>query len=127
MYVLVADVGEYPNFLPWCVGAEIHSANDTAMEASLSVQRKGVSKTFRTRNELRPGQGMSLNLVDGPFRHLVGNWTFNQLGEEGCKVQLQLEFELKGRALDALFGSYLEDACNSMIDSFTERARALYG
>ena len=127
MYALVADVNAYPDFLPWCVGAAVHSANDKTLEASLSVQRKGVSKTFRTRNDLRPGEGMSLNLVDGPFRHLVGNWTFDQLGEDGCKVQLQLEFELKGRALDALFGGYLEDACESMIDSFTERARALYG
>ena len=46
---------------------------------------------------------------------------------DGCKVQLELEFQLKSRTLDAVFGRYLEDACNSMIESFTERARALYG
>ena len=127
MYALVADVAKYPEFLPWCVGATVHHQDDSILEASLSMQRGGVSKTFRTRNDLRPGKGMTMTLVDGPFRHLVGDWTFEQLGEDGCKVQLALEFQLKSRTLDALFGSYLEDACNSMIESFTERARILYG
>lgn len=127
MYALVADVAEYPQFLPWCVGAEVHQRDDAILEASLSMQRGGVSKTFRTRNELQPGAGMTMTLVDGPFRHLVGDWTFEQLGEDGCKVQLALEFQLRSQALDALFGRYLEDACNSMIESFTERARVLYG
>lgn len=127
MYALVADVAKYPEFLPWCVGAVVHEQNDSTLEASLSMQRSGVGKSFRTRNDLRPGKGMTMTLVDGPFRHLVGDWSFQQLGEDGCKVQLELEFQLKSRALDAVFGRYLEDACNSMIESFTERARALYG
>ena len=127
MYSLVADVASYPEFLPWCVGATVHERTEKVLEASLAMQRGGVNKTFRTRNELRPGRGMTMTLVDGPFRHLVGIWTFDQLGVDGSKVQLELEFQLKSRTLDALFGSYLEDACNSMIESFTERARALYG
>lgn len=126
MYALVADVAAYPEFLPWCVGAVVHEQNENLLEASLSMQRSGASKTFRTRNELQPGEGMTMRLVDGPFQHLVGNWAFEQLGEDGCKVQLVLEFQLKSRTLDALFGGYLEDACNKMIESFTERARDLY-
>ena len=97
------------------------------MDASLSLKRGAVSKTFRTRNELWPGERMSLELVDGPFNHLAGDWRFAQLGEDGSKVELQLEFEFESTVLDALFGRYLEDACNTMIESFTERAGAVYG
>lgn len=69
---------------------------------------------------------MRMQLVDGPFKQLFGSWTFDQLGEDGCKVELALKFQLESRALDTLFGRYLEDACSSMIESFTERARVLY-
>ena len=127
MYALVEDVEQYPSFLPWCAGAELHSKDAESLEASLSFQRRGISKTFRTRNELWPGEKMTLRLVDGPFRSLVGTWQFEQLGQDGSKVELELEFEFESKVLDALFGRYLEDACNRMIESFTERARVLYG
>lgn len=127
MYKLVADVKAYPEFLPWCDGAEVHHEDDSILEASLVLSRGGVSKTFRTRNQLSHGEHMSIRLVDGPFRHLVGDWTFEQLGDEGSKVALALEFQLESRVLDSLFGRYLEDACNAMIESFTDRARTLYG
>lgn len=70
---------------------------------------------------------MMIELVDGPFQHLEGNWYFEQLGEEGSKVILRLDFEFESKVVDAMFGRYLEDSCNSLIESFTERAQHVYG
>jgi len=126
MYGLVEDVVAYPDFLPWCVGATLHFKEDGIIEASLEMQRSGIKKTFRTRNTLQPGVAMGINLVGGPFRHLAGGWQFEQLGKDGSKVSLQMEFEFESRVTDALFGRYFEDTCNSLIDSFTKRAHKIY-
>lgn len=127
MYALVEDFLAYPDFLPWCTGAILHSRDTETIEASLEMQRSGIKKSFRTRNTLQPGVAMGISLVGGPFRHLVGGWRFDQLGDEGSKVLLELEFEFENRVTDTLFGRYFESTCNSLIDSFTQRAHEIYG
>lgn len=127
MFALVADVRSYPDFLPWCRGATIHEESSEAVEATLDLERGGMTKSFRTRNSLTPHTAMHLALVGGPFRHLDGDWRFEQLGEDGSKVSLELEFEFESRLIDALFGSFFEETCNALIDSFVERASQVYG
>ena len=74
MFALVEDVGSYPLFLPWCLSATVHSQDDDTIEASLQMQRGGITKTFRTRNKLRRNEAMDITLLEGPFRHLAGGW-----------------------------------------------------
>jgi len=127
MYALVEDFLAYPDFLPWCTGATLHFRDEDTIEASLALQRGGIRKSFTTRNTLQPGVAMGITLVGGPFRHLVGGWQFEQLGEDGSKVSLELDFEFENRVTDTLFGHYFENTCNSLIDSFTQRAHEIYG
>ncbi|MCJ7590938.1 MAG: type II toxin-antitoxin system RatA family toxin [Woeseiaceae bacterium] len=127
MYALVEDVLAYPEFLPWCTGSTLHSKDYETIEASLEMKRSGIKKTFRTRNTLQPGIAMGIALVGGPFAHLAGSWRFEQLGDDGSKVSLEMEFEFENRVTDALFGRYFEETCNSLIGSFTHRAHAIYG
>ena len=126
MYALVEDFLAYPDFLPWCTGATLHFRDEETIEASLELQRSGIKKSFRTRNTLQPGTAMGIALVGGPFRHLAGGWRFEQLGADGSKVSLELDFEFENRVTDTLFGRYFESTCNSLIDSFTKRAHEIY-
>ena len=50
-----------------------------------------------------------------------------RLYEAGSKVALDLEFEFDSRALDLVVGAFFEEACNSLVDAFTERAAVVYG
>lgn len=127
MYELVEDVDSYPEFLPWCNDVEVHFREGDVVEASLELHRGTLSKRFRTRNEMQPKESMQLSLVGGPFRHLKGEWRFKPLGDAGSKVSLDLEFEFESRALDLLVGAFFEDACNSLVDAFTERATVVFG
>lgn len=127
MYALVEDVDAYPEFLPWCSDVEVHSREGNVVEATLEMRRGGLSKRFRTRNTMQPKTSMELALVGGPFRHLSGGWRFTPLGEAGSKVALELEFEFDSRALDLMIGAFFEDACNTLVDAFTQRAAVIYG
>ena len=127
MYELVEDVEAYPDFLPWCTGAIVHSRNAEEIDATLELERGSIRKSFRTRNSLQRGKAMKLELIGGPFRHLEGSWLFEQLGTDGSKVSFDLEFEFESRITDAVFGSFFESTCNSLVNSFTERAEKVYG
>ncbi len=127
MYRLVDDVEAYPDFLPWCRSATVHRRTDDEVEASIELERKGISKTFTTRNTMRRHEAIDLNLVGGPFRTLSGGWQFDALGDDGCKVTLSLDFEFDSRVVDLMFGAFFEDTCNSLVDAFTRRAAEVYG
>lgn len=127
MFALVDDVEKYPEFLPWCHAAEVISRSDDTVEARLELQKGGVRKTFTTRNSKREFETIDLALVDGPFRHLQGGWRFKDLGKDGCKVSLELEFEFSSRLLDRMFGAFFEQTCNALVDAFAKRAVAVYG
>ena len=80
--------------------AEHAEREGNIVEATLEMHRGSVSKHFRTRNTSIPGEKMDIQLVTGPFNNLAGGWTFGQLGEVGCKVALEMEFEFSSRAID---------------------------
>jgi len=126
MYSLVADVESYPGFLPWCSDAVVHFREREIIEATLELQKGGIRKKFRTRNVLREDENIDIKLVGGPFRHLEGDWRFKPLGDAGCKVSLDMSFEFKSSVNDFLFGSYLEESCNSLVDAFMHRANEKY-
>ena len=127
MFALVDDVAAYPDFLPWCASAEVHSRTDDIVEATLELKKGKISKTFTTRNLRQEYSSIDLALVGGPFRHLSGGWRFQDLGDAGSKVSLELEFEFDSRVADMMFGAFFEDTCNSLVDAFSNRAVAIFG
>ena len=127
MFALVDDVSAYPEFLPWCTAAEVHSRSGDSVEASLELQKGVVSKRFTTRNLNKPFDSIELSLVGGPFRTLQGGWRFKDLGDAGCKVSLNLEFAFENRLLDMMFGAYFEENCNALVDAFSKRAATVFG
>lgn len=127
MYVLVEDVESYPDFLPWCGGAVLHWRDGDLLEGSVEMRVAGLRRSFRTQNRMREHEAIDMELVDGPFSHLSGGWHFKALDQLGCKVSLEVEFEVKNRATNQVLGRYFEQICNSLVDAFVRRAEQIYG
>ncbi len=127
MFALIDDVDSYPSFLPWCKSAQEHGRTDTSVEATLELQKGVISKSFTTRNTRSEFASIDIELVGGPFRHLAGGWRFRDLGDAGCKVSLELEFEFDSKIADMMFGAFFEETCNSLVQAFTERAESVFG
>ncbi len=125
MYQLVCDIQRYPEFLPWCSEAQVSERSDTHQLASVSISRFSKQSTFTTKNVLVPSQQIDMQLVDGPFRQLSGTWRFKPLGESACKVELDIEFEFASAMFARMFTPAFEKACNTVVDSFIARAKAL--
>ena len=127
LYDLVNDVARYPEFLPWCASSDILDQSPTHMRAALSIAKAGLSQRFVTRNELTPGTQIVMNLEEGPFTQLHGVWEFKVLNERACKISLDLSFDYSGSLMKATLGPLFNQAANTMVDAFCERAKALYG
>lgn len=127
LYDLVNDVANYPQFLPWCSGATVLEVGETAMRAKVEVAKGGISQHFVTRNVLVPGQSIEMNLEEGPFSQLHGLWVFKPLGEKACKISLDLSFEYSGALVKATLGPLFNQAANTLVDAFCQRAKQLYG
>ena len=126
MYALVEDVEAYPDFLPWCSASTLHWRDGDTLEGSVEMHRAGLRRSFRTRNLMRQDEAIEMALVEGPFSHLAGVWRFMALGDSGCKVSLDVEFEMRSRTTDRLLGRYFEDICNSLVDAFVRRAQQVH-
>lgn len=127
MFDLVASVRDYPGFLPWCGGTHVRPRPDGSLEATIEIHYRGVRSRFTTHNSSEPHRRISMNLVDGPFRRLHGDWTFLQLRDDACKVHLNLHYQFATGFLGRAIAPVFESIAASLIDSFTRRADVLYG
>ena len=127
LFDLVNDVASYPQFLPWCSASEVLEVSETHMLASLAVAKGGIGQRFVTRNALLPGQRIEMNLQEGPFTSLNGVWEFKALGDKACKISLDLTFDYAGPLVRATLGPLFNQAANTMVDAFCQRAKQLYG
>lgn len=127
MFDLVAAVDQYPAFMPWCGGAQILEQDDTGMVASVTISFAKLTQQFTTKNTHDYPNKIYLQLVDGPFSALQGTWEFIPLDETACKVVFSLDYDFSSKALSLLVGPIFNKIANSFIDSFTERAQAIYG
>jgi len=127
MFDLVADVDKYPEFMPWCGGARVHSRDAHGMQASITIAFAGVRQTFTTRNTHQYPESITVALVNGPFSHLTGQWAFQALSEDACKVVFTMEYAFSNRALEMVVGPVFNRIASSFVDSFTQRAQACHG
>jgi ribosome-associated toxin RatA of RatAB toxin-antitoxin module len=127
MFNLVENVEAYPEFLPWCSGSRILTRQGDMIEAELMIAKGGFNKSFTTRNKNDPGGRITISLLNGPFSYLEGVWDFMPLREDASKISLDLQFEMSGKLAALAFGVVFNQICNTMVSSFTQRAKQLYG
>jgi ribosome-associated toxin RatA of RatAB toxin-antitoxin module len=127
LYDLVNDVSRYSEFLPWCSGTTVLEDTATQMRARIEVAKGGLSQHFITRNTLTPGQTIEMNLEEGPFSQLHGVWTFKALNDKACKISLDLSFDYAGPIIRATLGPLFNQAANTLVDAFCQRAKELHG
>jgi len=130
MYDLVADIGKYPEFLPWCRGARIRTKTDSLLVADLIIGFKGITEKFTSKVQLdREGLLIQTNYEDGPFKYLENHWKFipSDDPETGCIVDFYVDFEFRSRILQAMIGVVFTEAVRRMVGAFETRAEELYG
>jgi len=130
MYNLVADVGSYPDFLPWCAAARIRKQteyeNYVVMDADLVIAFKVFRERFGSRVTLDSNDTkIVVEYLDGPFKYLKNSWHFVDT-ENGCEVDFYVDFEFKSKILQTLIGVVFGEAMNRIVRAFEARADEMY-
>lgn len=132
MFDLVADVQNYPEFVPLCDSITIKRRlkGDDGVETFVSemvVGYKAISECLTTRVTAdRSKLHVLTEFVDGPFRHLENRWKFTP-DPKGCLVDFYITYEFKNFALGMVMGSVFDRAFRRFVTAFEERADRLYG
>ena len=126
LFDLVADVGKYPLFLPWCVGARVRTRTDALLLADLTIGFGPFRETFDSRVILTRPERIRVSYEKGPFRYLNNQWVF-VADPKGCVVDFFVEFEFRSRLLQAAIGVVFHEATRRMVNAFEKRAREVHG
>jgi ribosome-associated toxin RatA of RatAB toxin-antitoxin module len=130
MYALVIDVASYPQFLPWCDKTSVLDETAGGMTAKIGIAFAGLKHGFTTRNRHEPDRKVIIELVDGLFSRLDGQWEFSPLGDasqRACKIDFTLRYDFASTALAALVGPVFDKIAGSLVDAFVKRASQVYG
>ena len=128
MFDLVADVGRYPQFLPWCVAARIRSRDETKLVADLIIGFKGLHESFTSLVSLdKANLIIDVKYENGPFNYLNNKWVFQDYDIGSCRLDFYVDFEFKSRLLQGVMGFLFNEAVRRMVGAFEQRAKALYG
>jgi coenzyme Q-binding protein COQ10 len=126
LFDLVADVGKYPEFLPWCVGARVRSRTEHELVADLTIGFGPFRESFTSRVALNRPETVRVTYENGPFRYLNNQWHFAP-HPQGCRVDFFVDFEFRSRILQAAIGVVFNEAVRRMVNAFQRRARQVYG
>jgi coenzyme Q-binding protein COQ10 len=132
MFDLVADVEQYPDFLPLCESLRIMRRSQSGegietLVAAMSIGYKAIAENFTTRVELdRPRLRIQVEYVDGPFKYLENRWAFRE-APGGSEIDFYINYEFKSFALGLVMGAVFDKAFRKFAEAFEERADEIYG
>ena len=116
MFDLVADVEQYPKFLPLCEALVVRKRERAGEVETLVVDA----------SSLQVHAASAPEYPSGPFRQVENRWSFAP-AEGGCDVQFHIAYEFKSHALQMLVGSIFDRVFRRYTQPFEDRARAVYG
>ena len=131
---LLADVENYPEFLPWCTDARVLSREGNVIIAELVISFGFLSERYVSEVVLvqpksdKANHEIIVNLIEGPFNELQNRWSFEwDKSQNQTKVVFEIGLELKSLILQKMIDSMFESSLKKMIRSFEARAEKVYG
>ena len=126
IFDLVIAVDRYPEFLPWCLSANIIKEGEETFDADLVIGFKMLRERFISRVTSRRPDWIEVIPVSGPFKRMKNSWRFNAQSEDTCMIDFYVEFEFRSLLLNKLMGALYQEAVRRMVGAFEKRASELY-
>jgi ribosome-associated toxin RatA of RatAB toxin-antitoxin module len=127
IFELVNDVASYPEYMDGCVKATILSQDQQSMSARLQLKKGGLQQEFATRNRFERPERITLELLEGPFESLRGEWQFTSLASNACKVSLDLRFKMQNSLTQKAAEKMFEGVTGNLVNALCQRAKKIYG
>ncbi len=128
MFDLVADVGRYQEFAPWCIASRVNRReSEKVFYADLVVGYKMFRERFSSKVILDRPNEISIEYLKGPLKNLKNRWVFIREPDGTCLIDFTVEFEFSNMALQTLANMFFTEVVKRMVSAFEARAQELYG
>jgi len=129
MFDLVADVGSYPEFIPWISGSRIRKKSKAdnggeVFEADLVISFKVFRHPATSADAVAR---IDVEAISGPFNKLLTRYAFHPTGDGACDMTFEVDFAFRNRLMQRAAGAAFDLAMRKIAGAFEERAKVLYG
>jgi coenzyme Q-binding protein COQ10 len=125
LFAVVADVKDYPLFVPWCGGARIRREDEREIIADLVIGFGPFQESFTSQVALDRPRPVLVRAVEGPLEHLTNTWTFTPV-RGGTHVDFIIDFQFKSHLLDHVASGMFHEAATRMMSAFESRVHLLH-
>jgi coenzyme Q-binding protein COQ10 len=126
LFDIVANVKDYPRFIPWCQAAHVRQAEEKLIVAELEIGFGPFRESFTSHVDLDRPREVMVRSVDGPLEHLSNQWVFTPTGQ-ATRIDFAVDFQFKSHMLDHVANGMFHEASLRMMGAFEDRAHSLYG
>jgi len=126
LFDLAADVERYPEFLPWWIAARVRKREGNVYFSDQVVGFGVFRERFGSKTVLHRPDRIDVTSTDGMFRNFSLNWLFGPLPDNECRVELQVDLELRSNLVQNLFHRVILRSVGSIMSAFEARAHQLY-
>ncbi len=125
LFTVVADVKNYPLFVPWCSGARIHQEDQREIIADLTIGFGPFQEGFTSQITLDRPRQVLVRAIEGPLEHLTNTWTFTPVSDK-THVDFVIDFQFKSHLLDHVANGMFHEATTRMMSAFQSRVHLVH-
>lgn len=122
LFDIVADVEQYPKFLPMWKAARVLYHQDNAYCTAQEVGFGPIHKRFKTRTILDHPNRIEITSDDRLFRTFVIQWSFKPT-QGGTEASVFLNWKMSSRLLQKAIDAMLPTTADMMITAFSQQAK----
>lgn len=131
MFEIVADLSDYPRFIPNCKAMEVRP-DPTAKEtdtrlAKMTLYFGPITQAYTSRVTLDDkALTIKAKAVDGPFAYLDSVWSFESEGM-GTRVRFEIDFKISNPFIAAVAEPAFAAKQDEIMQAFADEADRRYG
>lgn len=130
MYGLVANLSDYPSFVPNCRAMSVQPdpvAGQNTQYAKMTISFGPVTQAYTSKVKLDPKERtITAKAMDGPFAYLDSQWRFDPEGQ-GTRVRFDIDFKISNPLIATLAEPAFARKQDEIIQAFIDEADRRYG
>ena len=131
IYDVVADVGNYKDFVPFCKKSDITERKKEFLKANLVIGFPPINESYTSKVTMIRPRLVKAECTDGKlFDHLNTLWIFSsglKNNPQTCVIDFSLSFEFKSVIHSHLSNLFFNEIVRQMENAFIQEAKKRYG